>query len=141
MILYLVHTIQLASERSELDYLAQAQGHPNVVVLHGVFAEASKGQERWLIAMQLCQHDLFERVQRAACTEPEAVELSLGLLSALAHLHALRIVHRDVKADARRSPGPQGLDKNTFSIRFRWLFDGVSWMPASISGERPLHPL
>ena len=73
------------------------------MVLHGIFqSKEDVSQCRWLIAMQLCHHDLFERVQRSALQEPEVVEISLGLLSALAHLHSLRIVHRDVKADARR---------------------------------------
>jgi len=110
------------SLRTELEFLAAAQGHPNVAVLMGVFHqlgeetpvlkvpgcpedEATVDQElpreRWLIAMQLYNGgDLFERVQRTGpLKEAECVEIMLGLLSALAYVHHLGIIHRDVKCE------------------------------------------
>ncbi|CAK9069379.1 Phosphorylase b kinase gamma catalytic chain [Durusdinium trenchii] len=53
-----------------------------------------------LIALQLYSDgDLFAKVQQGALKEPDAVEITLGLLSALAYVHHLGIVHRDVKCE------------------------------------------
>lgn len=58
-------------------------------------------RDRWFIALQLyTSGDLFERVQRSGpLKEAESVEVMLGLLSALAYVHHLGIVHRDVKCE------------------------------------------
>ncbi|CAL1164629.1 unnamed protein product [Cladocopium goreaui] len=110
--------------RTEIEFLAAAQGHPNVAILHGVFHQIDSGdsenvfkapgspeevmtqdkevgRDRWFIALQLyTSGDLFERVQRSGpLKEAESVEVMLGLLSALAYVHHLGIVHRDVKCE------------------------------------------
>lgn len=109
--------------RTEIEFLAAAQGHPNVAILQGVFHQIDRdsenvfkapgspeevmtqdkevGRDRWLIALKLYTGgDLFERVQRfGPLKEAETVEVMLGLLSALAYVHHLGIVHRDVKCE------------------------------------------
>jgi len=102
--------------RSEIGFLTEVHGHPNVAALYGVFCSRKKqpcqatdgqdsgqdeGRDRWLIALELYSGgDLFEHVlKHGAMREADAAEVMLGLLSALAHVHSLGIVHRDVKCE------------------------------------------
>uniref|UniRef100_A0A7S4VIG3 Protein kinase domain-containing protein n=1 Tax=Alexandrium monilatum TaxID=311494 RepID=A0A7S4VIG3_9DINO len=94
--------------RREVEALSAAQRHPNIVGFHGLFrvVEHAKGSEkdgsqqvtRWVIALQLCQQgDLFGMVSERPASEAQARDIMRGLMSALAHMHHLGIVHRDVK--------------------------------------------
>ncbi|CAE7028320.1 PK2 [Symbiodinium sp. CCMP2456] len=119
--------IDQASLRSEVLSLAMAAGHPNICGFAGVFCEvvesdpssdgspkSGEGSEAatpeeskhggplsWRIVLELLPGgDLFDSVSdHGVLQEAEAMEMLLGLLSALAHLHSLRLVHRDVKAE------------------------------------------
>jgi len=116
--------IDQTSLRTEVLSLAMAAGHPNICGFAGVFCEAvesdpwsdgspKSGEEEakeeskpggplsWRIVLELLPGgDLFDSVSdHGVLQEAEAVEMLLGLLSALAHLHSLRLVHRDVKAE------------------------------------------
>mmetsp|Transcript_4423 Transcript_4423/g.10249 ORF Transcript_4423/g.10249 Transcript_4423/m.10249 type:complete len:735 (-) Transcript_4423:225-2429(-) len=150
--------------RSEIGFLTEAHGHPNVAAMFGVFCsragqhqseaytvewseswgtvvgeymknhdaatlrvENCRGEtvpffdsyvptksefplrffpkvldgHRWFIVLELYPNgDLFDFVTKhGAMKEADAVEVMLGLLSALAHLHNLGLVHRDVKCE------------------------------------------
>jgi len=95
----------------EVALLFRAQGHPNIVRIHGVFwcgsderkREAGKGMfatEKQVLLMELCPHgDLHRNIRvNGAMAEFRAREMITQILSGLAHLHALGIVHRDIKA-------------------------------------------
>eukprot|EP00439_Symbiodinium_sp_Y106_P016843 s4267_g2.t1 len=109
---------------TEVLSLAMAAGHPNICGFAGVFCEAvesdpwsdgspKSGEEEakeeskpggplsWRIVLELLPGGhLFDSVSdHGVLQEAEAVEMLLGLLSAVAHLHSLRLVHRDVKAE------------------------------------------
>lgn len=115
-----------ASVRNEIELLCRARDHPNITALYGVFcfweqyaadANASKESDgsddaptthqlaqprlRWAIVMGLCPngdlHDFL--IERGPLVPAACLEVLCGVLSALAHLHHLRIVHRDVKAE------------------------------------------
>ncbi len=68
--------------------------HPNVCQIYDIGEE---GEELFL-AMELLEGEpLSERVRRGALEVGEALEVSLGVLSALEALHRAGIVHRDLK--------------------------------------------
>mmetsp|Transcript_3206 Transcript_3206/g.7537 ORF Transcript_3206/g.7537 Transcript_3206/m.7537 type:complete len:668 (+) Transcript_3206:92-2095(+) len=100
------------SLRNEVLCLASAGGHPNICGFVGVFCSAGEvpaeeeGEDHepapvWRIALELLPGgDLFDLVSHSGpLDEPSAIEMTLGLLSGLTHLHSLRLVHRDVKAE------------------------------------------
>jgi serine/threonine protein kinase len=69
--------------------------HPNVVayVAHGVTLEG----EAWLATEWLDGEDLNTRLARGPLPIEDVIALARGVAGALAHLHALGLVHRDVK--------------------------------------------
>ncbi|CAE8640917.1 unnamed protein product [Polarella glacialis] len=109
--------------RSEISFLAQFGGHPNITSLVGVFCSTSEKlnpedsssnteklnpednsqqvQIRWTIVMELCPlGDLTGLLKcDGALQQHEALNKMCGVLSALSHLHFHRVVHRDVKVD------------------------------------------
>ncbi|CAE8647468.1 unnamed protein product [Polarella glacialis] len=104
--------------KSEIAFLAQFRGHPNITQLYGVFcSREASGREagdageqavpapcsglRWSIVMELLpKGDLHDHlVRRGALPEADGLEMFCGVMSALAHLHFQRVVHRDVSAD------------------------------------------
>jgi len=84
---------------NEIKVFLRAQGHPNVVRFRGVFLSGGE-KPCQIILMDICgRGDLQQRVQaNGPLAEREALEVLLGVLSALVHVHALGLVHRDVKA-------------------------------------------
>jgi len=102
--------------RKEIEFLAKVHGHPNLSTLFGVFCVGEEGssdlgltdssksdgkQLRWFIVMDLCSEgDLWNLVDiHGHLPAADATEISMGVLSALAHMHSLRIAHRDVKCE------------------------------------------
>ena len=73
---------------------AASVNHPNICQLYEIGEE--KGE--LFIAMELLEGEaLAERLRRGPLTVAEAVALGLGMLAALAALHARGIIHRDLK--------------------------------------------
>ncbi len=73
---------------------AASVNHPNVCQIH----EIGEDGGRVFIAMELLEGEaLAARLERGALTPAEAIPIGLGVLSALAALHARGIVHRDLK--------------------------------------------
>jgi eukaryotic-like serine/threonine-protein kinase len=73
---------------------AAAVNHPNVCQLYEIGEEDGE----LFIAMELLEGEpLAERLKRGAMSVADAVPVGLGILSALAALHARGIVHRDLK--------------------------------------------
>jgi serine/threonine protein kinase len=69
--------------------------HPNVVgyVAHGV----TPGGESWLATEWLDGEDLGTRLARGPLSIDDTIAIARGVAGALVHLHALGLVHRDVK--------------------------------------------
>lgn len=82
--------------RKELEAL-QLVDHPNIVKLFDVFEDA-----KYLhIVMEYCSGgDLFEHLmRRGKFTESAVGSILMKLLSAISHLHSLKISHRDLKPE------------------------------------------
>ena len=73
---------------------AASVNHPNVCQIYEIGEDAG----RVFIAMELLDGEaLAARLDRGALTAAEALPIALGVLAALAALHARGIVHRDLK--------------------------------------------
>lgn len=90
--------------RSEIGFLQKMCGHPNISTLLGVFCElgdeSMAQRTQWVTVVELCPGgDLFDLVSDVAIQQENAMQIMIGLFSALIYLHAGRIIHRDVKAE------------------------------------------
>ncbi|CAI5943374.1 unnamed protein product, partial [Closterium sp. NIES-64] len=83
--------------RREVEVLEAVRGHPCSVQLQGVFED----EEHVHLVMDLCQGgDVWQRVQQGgAYGEREAAAVVGRLVGLLRDLHALGIMHRDVKPE------------------------------------------
>ncbi len=73
---------------------AASVNHPNICQIYEIGEDAG----RVFIAMELLEGEaLAARLERGALTAAESLPIGLGILSALAALHARGIVHRDLK--------------------------------------------
>jgi serine/threonine protein kinase len=73
---------------------AASVNHPNICQIY----EVGEDGDRVFIAMELLAGEaLSERLQRGPLAASDALPIGLGILSALAALHAGGIVHRDLK--------------------------------------------
>jgi serine/threonine protein kinase/tetratricopeptide (TPR) repeat protein len=93
-------TIQPASDPQMRDRFlrearaAAAVSHPHICPLH----EIGEHEGSPFIVMELLEGEsLAARLERGAIPPPEAIGLSLAILSALGALHARGIIHRDLK--------------------------------------------
>mmetsp|Transcript_32422 Transcript_32422/g.58151 ORF Transcript_32422/g.58151 Transcript_32422/m.58151 type:complete len:663 (+) Transcript_32422:3-1991(+) len=94
----------------ELGFLTRFREHPHINrILSTYCSELSKAEDadgtsgfqpQWAFAMELATGgDLQNFVDsRGSLPEQEAVEMMCGVMSAVAHLHFHRVMHRDVKA-------------------------------------------
>ncbi|CAE6970937.1 TTN, partial [Symbiodinium sp. KB8] len=84
---------------NEVRFLAASCQHPNIVQLLGTFCAKWRGKSLWLLALELCSGGrLQDHVKIYGHLEPMAGEgASVGLFSAVAHLHGRRILHRDIR--------------------------------------------
>jgi serine/threonine protein kinase/tetratricopeptide (TPR) repeat protein len=73
---------------------AASVNHPNVCQIY----EISEEEGHLFIAMELLEGEvLSDRLRRGALSALETMPIALGILSALAALHARGVVHRDLK--------------------------------------------
>jgi len=97
----------------EVKCLHASRGHPNILKMISLFCsleEKPSPSLHYALVTQLCTSgDLFDCLNKSPVSESQAVELMVCLLSAVAHLHSLRIVHRDVKAENILLIGPRPL--------------------------------
>jgi len=93
---------ELLSIQRECSILAAIQGSPCVARFHGLCCVALAGgaQPCWALVTERARGaDLFEAAVGRALGERQVAEVVKGLLSGIAHIHALGIAHRDVKAE------------------------------------------
>eukprot|EP00929_Paragymnodinium_shiwhaense_P119456 TRINITY_DN91357_c0_g1_i1.p1 TRINITY_DN91357_c0_g1~~TRINITY_DN91357_c0_g1_i1.p1 ORF type:complete len:597 (+),score=81.36 TRINITY_DN91357_c0_g1_i1:142-1932(+) len=86
----------------EVSALSSLPQHPNVIKLLGVlqYDDAEKARSSYY-ALKLPYYgcgSLLDSVSRGAISEGKARRISQHMLSAVAHLHAHRVLHRDVNA-------------------------------------------
>ena len=73
---------------------AASVNHPNICQIY----EVGEDNGRVFIAMELLDGEaLSERLHRGPCRASEALPIGLGILAALAAMHARGVVHRDLK--------------------------------------------
>mmetsp|Transcript_64177 Transcript_64177/g.150641 ORF Transcript_64177/g.150641 Transcript_64177/m.150641 type:complete len:550 (+) Transcript_64177:50-1699(+) len=91
------------SVNREVALLLRSRNHPNIASLLGVFCSPKQGSATslcYVLVMELgAVGDVTTLLERGAVTSERAVQIMIGLSSALTHLHALRIIHRDVKLE------------------------------------------
>jgi serine/threonine protein kinase len=82
--------------------LIEANGHPNIIKFQGLFLLREAGDETRVslcTEMGLCG-DLLSRVLgHGRINEYNSKPIFHGMMSAIAHIHALDMLHRDVKAE------------------------------------------
>ena len=84
---------------SEIEILKALQGTPGVVSLLDHLRQIEPPIMAAVFEL-LMGGDLFDRIEtHGPCTEPEAAQIAQQVGGALAHMHSLKIVHRDIKPD------------------------------------------
>ena len=84
---------------SEIEILSALQGAPGVVSLLDHLRQIEPPLMAAVFEL-FVGGDLFDRIEmHGPCTEPEAAQIAQQVGGALAHMHLLRIVHRDIKPD------------------------------------------
>jgi TolB-like protein/Flp pilus assembly protein TadD len=114
--------VHLESDRESVERLLQearavaSVEHPNVVTIYE--AGISKGRA-YLVMQRVEGETLEQRLQRGAMPVQDALATGLPIADALAEVHALGIVHRDLKASnvILSARGPKILDFGIASIR------------------------
>ena len=91
---------------NEVRFLSSTQ-HPNIIKLLGTFCAQGQGGKRgmstvskvsWLLVLERCHGRLSDHVCSTGPLEGNAGQASsIALLSAVAHLHARQIIHRDIR--------------------------------------------
>lgn len=96
--------------KQEVVTLASVQPHPNIARMRGFFRASDpicvKGSAAWphmaqyaLLTDFYSGGDLSTVLKQRSFSEAEGAEIIVGVLFALSHLHAQKIVHRDVKVE------------------------------------------
>jgi hypothetical protein len=84
----------LMSVRREVRATARLGDHPNIVTVHDVGEEDGR---TYIASQYVPGGSLVERLRGRRMPSEEALSITGQVTAALAHAHALRIVHRDVK--------------------------------------------
>lgn len=88
---------RLAGMRSELEIHGSLVPHPGIVRLEAAYESDA---ELHLVMEELRGGEVFDRVlERGRLGEAEAADVAVQVLQILAHLHAQRVLHRDVKLE------------------------------------------
>eukprot|EP00928_Gymnodinium_smaydae_P095412 TRINITY_DN8202_c0_g1_i1.p1 TRINITY_DN8202_c0_g1~~TRINITY_DN8202_c0_g1_i1.p1 ORF type:complete len:361 (-),score=40.20 TRINITY_DN8202_c0_g1_i1:475-1557(-) len=82
--------------RSELHFLVTLQGHANILRLVESFGADANVDA---LVLELCATDLYALSNARNLSEIDVVNIMRGAASALEHMHAFKIVHRDVKPE------------------------------------------
>lgn len=89
--------------RREVEHHWRASSGPHIVQVLDIYENIHRGKRCLLIIMECMEGgELFSRIQHrgdAAFTEREASEIMKDIGSAIQHLHAMNIAHRDVKPE------------------------------------------
>jgi serine/threonine protein kinase len=86
----------------EVGLLMLAQ-HPNVVTLHGAFAQNGKTEEPFIVFEYLSKGDLHDYTVEHFKLHPDGfpilrlIDITLDIAKALSFVHQLGIIHRDIK--------------------------------------------
>lgn len=85
----------------EVSMQLACQNHPNIVKIMGVFWNTDLGEQRWVLAQSLGSGgDLYDFVRETSPVPEHSIcKIMAGLISAIAHVHVLRIAHRDIKPE------------------------------------------
>jgi serine/threonine protein kinase len=92
----------------EIEIMKKVGNHPNILKLHEVF-ETKK--HLYLVLELVMGGELFDQiVARGEYSEKDASNIVRQIISAVAHLHANGIAHRDLKPQNLLCAGPEGDD-------------------------------
>lgn len=87
----------------EVAFLLRSHHHPNIASLFGVFSsptDSFNASTCYVLVMELgAVGDVAALLESEAVSRERAMQIMIGLTSALTHLHGLRIIHRDVKLE------------------------------------------
>eukprot|EP00928_Gymnodinium_smaydae_P067403 TRINITY_DN5036_c0_g3_i1.p1 TRINITY_DN5036_c0_g3~~TRINITY_DN5036_c0_g3_i1.p1 ORF type:complete len:442 (+),score=41.81 TRINITY_DN5036_c0_g3_i1:19-1344(+) len=112
----------MASLQREVRFLTTVQGHPNIVRTVESIAERANVQA---LVLELCDKDLCTLTSERVFTVAGAADIMQhGVLSALQHIHKLRIVHRDIKPDNIAVGWDGAARVMDFGIS-AWMFDDI----------------
>ena len=103
----------LEKERARMKILTEIRIHRSVANGHVVrFVRCFEDAANVYIIMELCSNKTLADVvkQRGCLTEPEAACYLREIVTAVAHLHAMRVIHRDLKL-GNLFLTPAGLDE------------------------------
>ena len=125
--------------RREIGFMSTLR-HPNIVRLYEIFESST----HLYLVQELCSGgELFQRIlDRGSFTERDAAKFVRELASALQHVHAMGIVHRDVKPEnllcASAAPDSPILVTD-FGLASQRLLGGRSSLPKLVNSSRWLN--
>jgi len=92
---------QAKRAKHEAAVLIAIGSHANIVSFHGIFASESETGRSWTLLLGYCAAgDLMKRLQKCGKLAISTVkQLAVSMLFALAHMHSMGYMHRDVKPE------------------------------------------
>lgn len=105
----------------EIDIMKKVGNHPNILKLHEVFETKNF---LYLVLELVTGGELFDQiVARGEYSEQDASGIVRQIISAVAHLHANGIAHRDLKPQNLLCAGAQGDDIRVADFGLSKMFD------------------